>query len=520
MIVIAAGTYTPSEQLDASDPDSDDPRTATFEITGDQDGLKIYGGWAGTESAFTTPTEVENALGGRDLPSNETILSGDIGIEGNASDNAYHVLVFNGGNGIGPDVAANITGDTMIGGVTVSGGNANNGGFPDNAGGGLFCDGEGSSNGSSNACSLQIRGSIFTDNSADFGGAILSDGSEGGESSPQIIDAIFSGNSAGDDGGAVYNYGYNGVSSPKIINVTFSGNSASTDGGAIYNYGDTGVSSPQITNATLTGNSAGDDGGAIYNNGYNGASSPEIIGTTFTGNAATDGGAIYNDGGDGGVSSPQITNSILWGNSAGTDGNEIFNFGASPTLSHTLVEGLNPSGTGNLDGTDPANAPRFVDADGPDGAFGTLDDDVRLALGSPAIGAGDDTALPADVADLDGDGNTSETIPFDLAGNARIQDGTVDLGAYEGGVDLALTLFVDADAMGAGDGTSWTDAYTDLQDALSAATGNDQIWIAAGTYTPRAPLDASDARTATFAVTGDQDGLEIYGGFARHRNRS
>ena len=214
------------------------------------------------------------------------------------------------------------------------------------------------------------------------------------------------------------------------------------------------------------------------------------------------------------MSSPKITNVILWGNSATRDGNEIRNRDATPTLSYTLVEGLSPSGTGNLDGTDPANAPRFVDADGPDGAFGTLDDDVRLALGSPAIGAGDDTALPADVADLDGDGDTSETIPFDLAGDARLQDGTVDLGAYEGGVDLALTLFVDADAMGAGDGTSWTDAYTDLQDALSAATGNDQIWIAAGTYAPRAPLDASDARTATFAVTGDQDGLEIYGGFA------
>ena len=75
-------------------------------------------------------------------------------------------------------------------------------------------------------------------------------------------------------------------------------------------------------------------------------------------------------------------------------------------------------------------------------------------------------------------------------------------------------IYVDADANGASDGSSWTDAYTNLQDALSIATGTDQIWIAAGTYTPTVPLDAGDARTATFYISGDQDGLTIYGGFA------
>jgi hypothetical protein len=45
--------------------------------------------------------------------------------------------------------------------------------------------------------------------------------------------------------------------------------------------------------------------------------------------------------------------------------------------------------------------------------------------------------VPADITDLDGDGNTTEPIPFDLAGRQRIRDGNcdgqvvVDMGAYE-----------------------------------------------------------------------------------------
>jgi len=87
--------------------------------------------------------------------------------------------------------------------------------------------------------------------------------------------------------------------------------------------------------------------------------------------------------------------------------------------------GWTGGGTGNIDAD-----PLFVDADGPDDIPGTEDDDLRLLPGSPCIDAGDNTAVPADTADLDGDGDTTEPVPLDLDGNPRIMDdpSTVDTG--------------------------------------------------------------------------------------------
>lgn len=71
----------------------------------------------------------------------------------------------------------------------------------------------------------------------------------------------------------------------------------------------------------------------------------------------------------------------------------------------------------------------------------------------------------------------------------------------------ALTIFVKAGAAGANNGTSWADAYTNLQTALAAAVSGDEIWVAAGTYKPTATTD----RTISFVL---EDGVGIYGGFA------
>src|SRR5690606_18570888 len=83
-------------------------------------------------------------------------------------------------------------------------------------------------------------------------------------------------------------------------------------------------------------------------------------------------------------------------------------------LDACLVQGELPSGA---EGRVVAGPPSFVDPAGPDAVLATLDDDFRLASGSPAIDAGDSTALAPDWADLNADGDVREPRPVDLAGN-------------------------------------------------------------------------------------------------------
>jgi Protein of unknown function (DUF1565) len=72
---------------------------------------------------------------------------------------------------------------------------------------------------------------------------------------------------------------------------------------------------------------------------------------------------------------------------------------------------------------------------------------------------------------------------------------------------VAAVHFVDVDATGANNGTSWTDAYTDLQSALAAAISGDEIWVAEGTYKPTTGID----RAIRFQLN---NGVKLYGGFA------
>jgi hypothetical protein len=76
--------------------------------------------------------------------------------------------------------------------------------------------------------------------------------------------------------------------------------------------------------------------------------------------------------------------------------------------------------------------------------------------------------------------------------------------------DTAKIIYVDAGAMGMGTGESWEDAYTELQSALSSAKGGDEIWVAAGTYTPTYG-SWEGQRYRTFQL---KNGVSLYGGFA------
>ncbi len=69
----------------------------------------------------------------------------------------------------------------------------------------------------------------------------------------------------------------------------------------------------------------------------------------------------------------------------------------------------------------------------------------------------------------------------------------------------AQVTYVDVSATGSSDGTSWADAFPDLQSGLAGAASG-EVWVARGTYHPGLPGD----RAATFAL---QSGVAVYGGF-------
>ena len=76
------------------------------------------------------------------------------------------------------------------------------------------------------------------------------------------------------------------------------------------------------------------------------------------------------------------------------------------------------------------------------------------------------------------------------------------------------TIYVDADANGLNDGSSWTNAYNYLQDALAAASDGDEIHVAQGVYLPdcnSAEPDETGDREATFQLI---NGVTLQGGYA------
>jgi len=270
-----------------------------------------------------------------------------------------------------------------------------------------------------------IANNTIRDNNANYGGGLYVR-----TSSSTIANNTITDNGASDYGGGLRLYS----SSPTIVGNRIAGNSAADGGGLNLQ-----SSSPTIANNTITGNSAEYGGGLSL-----GFSSPTITNNTITGNSAEYGGGLNLYGG-----SPTMANTIIAFNSSGID-----NTGSGTlTLGHNCVYGntaYNYSGISDPTGTDGniSTDPLFVrnPGPGPDGLWGTGDDDfgdLQLLSGSPCIDAGNNAEVPADAADLDGDGNRTEPMPFDLAGMLRFVDipavvdtgsGTppiVDMGAYE-----------------------------------------------------------------------------------------
>ena len=88
-----------------------------------------------------------------------------------------------------------------------------------------------------------------------------------------------------------------------------------------------------------------------------------------------------------------------------------------------------------------------------------------------ATEAADEDASSVDTASKDAVSNAVET-----ATEAE-ETAAVDKQESENSI-----IYVDADATGLNDGSSWADAFNDLQDAIASSTSGDSIWVADGTY--------------------------------------
>ncbi|WP_028526834.1 MopE-related protein [Runella limosa] len=187
---VKAGTYLPTK-----DPFGNilptDSRDKTFYL---KNGVKIYGGFVGTETLLSQ----------RNWITNSTILSGDIGTSGNNSDNAYHVVL-----------SVSDASTTVLDGFKVEKGNAN---------------------GSSN---ITVESVNIDRNS---GGGIYNS-----NSSPQLSNCIISGNDCSSNGGGIANFS---GSNATLTNCLIAGNRSLQYGGGVRN----NESNPSFINCVISGN--------------------------------------------------------------------------------------------------------------------------------------------------------------------------------------------------------------------------------------------------------------------------
>ncbi len=487
--------------------------------------VPTYGGFAGFESATDQ----------RNIKSNPTILSGDLDGDdtpnwSNRSDNAYHVVA-----------DTNFTKQVVLDGFVVRGGNAD-GEAPTlrrGQGGGLF---------SEDSQDLTVRNCVFTDNSAGGGGGAMIRRPNGGVVT--IVDCDFVGNRATEAGNDVGGAGLAGLGQGDgsdgtltVERCIFSGNSApgSIGGGAHLSGLGTALEGTFI-NCLVAGNSSGyvdggPQGGGLDLRGTNAA----LQNCTITCNEPY--GLTIKD------AMPVGRNLIIWNNTAGA----VLVLNQAFQLSYSDID---QDGFAGLDGNIRQNplwpdslfdnwtlaasydASRGVTvlADGnaswPPGSFvGRV---VSPDTGQPLkylVCSNDATTITVwgDASQGDAgdeyeisdyhligrpciDAGTSDSAPEeDLDSVIRPQGLAVDMGAFEhdGAIPFSNgVIYVDGDATGGNSGASWDNAFKFLANAIAAAPGAREIWVAEGSYYPGAAITDSFTLKPTVPVYGGFRGTE------------
>jgi parallel beta-helix repeat protein len=494
-IWVAKGTYYPLYEPVGLSCTPDDNREKTFLLVNN---VKVYGGFAGGEAT----------IAGRNFVTNETILSGDVGMLNDSADFVYHVVM-----------SAGAVGTAELNGFTVTKGNGsinksvivNAETIDSRLGGGLVCFNS----------SPIIFNCVFSKNRAALsGGGVYMYAGSGTTFSNCTLSENYAGN-----GGGLY---ISDVSTlTNFINCGFTGNLSSNGGGAYIN-----LSNTRFISCLVTGNSAITGGGGMY---YLASVNAGLINCLISGNKASIGGGVRS-----GSSAPRFDNCTISGNNATSSGsglyftiapasgqpfiyNSIVYFNrlngvtvdnivtasgganATPDVYYSIIG--NAGGYDNISNNSSAD-PLFIN---PQSALlaPTSAGNYALQVCSPAINTGNNLYIPVGIT-------------TDIIGNTRILNVTVDRGAYEISSTDPVTpngsgiVFVDKTKNGTGN--SWTNAVSELADALKAAKTNvaiTQIWVAKGTYYPfyhTSTLLCNPAidRDKAFVLVNN---VKLYGGF-------
>ncbi len=340
----------------------------------------LYGGFAGDE------TRLEE----RDLSAHVTILDGDrLGDDGpgftNYEDNAKELLIMGWPGGAFSNVSLLIDGFTFRGAGSIGS----------------------SANSAVRLGGSHVRNCVFRDNQS-----MVTFRLEGVLAQPMLIEGCdFIGNTSIEAfGAAAYLRGYY-----SMVNCRFLENKHPTsEGGALTLWGQSYDRNRSVTNCFFRGNESL-QGAAIL---YDASTDPpiRISNCTLVDNHGVIGAGGIRVEGDQWSNFEEmpieIDNCVLWGNSnAGVFDEaaqlEFSNIGfALPPVHYSTLQGW----TGGLGGLGNNGSDPLVGSDG------------SLGFGSPCIDSGWNEAVPGDLFDLDGDGDVTEPLPFDMAGNPRFVD--------------------------------------------------------------------------------------------------
>jgi predicted outer membrane repeat protein len=502
-IWVAGGIYRPTTGTD---------RSAAFKPA---PGIALYGGFSGTETSRVQ----------RNWTNNPTILSGDIGVNGEGSDNSLNVVLFDGSTTTTNTILDGLVIESGVRGLLLFGSEPSirNSVIRNNSGSGALitygtpifnaCSFVGNSSDYGGGVSVfnstaQFQNCIFTGNSAASGGGIYVQ-----EGAPRFTSCLITSNACTGFGGGVdailasptfisctvaNNTGtglWMSHCTPRVESCFFLANSSVSSAGGLASYSSSSV----ILNSTFRGNSGADGGGisghsstlSISNSLFSGNlsssfaggvavinGSADIVNGTFSGNATLSGNA---GGLEGYAATIGLRNSILWNNGgkgASREEQQFYNAGASNLVRNCCIQSINiynqsPVGSQNI-GRDPL----FVQPIAPESAPSILGD-FHLQACSPAYNVGNNFSADGLTQDLDG-------LPRFV--------GTIDMGAYEWQTGAAAPLYVSANpvsftycplttnkfnvgASGSGLGYQWEGSFNGGSNFVSLSEGTNFIGV-------------------------------------------